>query len=159
MRAAARSVRQEVVDAIDATEPYKGGKGHALWQLNELNKLDKHRLLIWAGCISSGIEITPTLRDQMAKALQRIPNSDATRIDLSLFPPLFLRPADKSPLNMGDPLYIEPLDHEVHQDRSFTFDVSLHAPGVMECEPALKTFQDLTNLVDAVVTGLGKFLS
>jgi hypothetical protein len=55
-------------------------------------------------------------------------------------------------------LYIEPLDEEVRKDRGFSFDVSLNAPGVVEGEPALKTFQDLTNLVDAVVIGLGKLL-
>src|SRR5258708_550489 len=34
------------VAAIDALEPYKGGKGHRLWILHELNKTDKHRLLM-----------------------------------------------------------------------------------------------------------------
>jgi hypothetical protein len=151
-----KGVRQEVIEAIDATEPYKGGKGHALWQLNELNKPDKHEMLFGAGSISSGVDIAPTIRAQLSKGLQGTPH--AGQFDVGLIKPLFIRPADKSPLNVGYQLYGEPLDHEVHKDRGFTFDVSLNAPGVMECEPALKTFQDLTNLVDAVVTGLGRFL-
>ncbi|HEV8226945.1 MAG TPA: hypothetical protein VGQ74_08070 [Methylomirabilota bacterium] len=151
-----KGVRQAVIDAIDATEPYKGGKGHALWQLNELNKPDKHRLLIGTGSISSGVDIAPTLRASLAKMLEQMPG--APKFDASMIKPLFLRPADKSPLKVGDELYIEPLGQEVHQDRGFTFDVSLNAPGVVEGEPALKTFQDLTNLVDAVVIGLGKLL-
>ena len=53
-----KGVRQEVIDAIDATEPYKGGKGHVLWQLNGLNKTDKHRLIVAAGSFSAGVEIT-----------------------------------------------------------------------------------------------------
>jgi hypothetical protein len=81
-----KGVRQEVVDAIDASEPYKGGRGHALWQLNELNKPDKHELLIATG-------------------------------------------------------------------------VSLNAPGIVEPEPVLKTFKDMANLVDNVVSALGKLLS
>jgi hypothetical protein len=54
-----RGVRKEVTDAIDAAEPYKGGKGHASWQLNELNKPDKHKLLVSAGAFSAGVEIMP----------------------------------------------------------------------------------------------------
>ena len=58
----------------------------------------------------------------------------------------------------GDELYIEPIDHEMAKNRRFTFNVSFHQPGVIECEPALKTLQDMTNLVDAIVIALGKFL-
>ena len=36
-----KGVGQAVIDAIDATEPYKGGNGHVLWQLNELNNPNK----------------------------------------------------------------------------------------------------------------------
>jgi hypothetical protein len=53
-----KGVRQEVMDAVDATEPYKSGKGHALWQLNELNKPDKHELLIGAAVFSSAVDIS-----------------------------------------------------------------------------------------------------
>lgn len=151
-----KGVRQEIIDAIDATEPYKCGKGHALWQLNELTKPDRHRLLIGAGSISTGVDIAPTIRSRVSKAVEGMPNFSG--LDLSLIKPMFLRPADKAPLNVGHELYIEPLDEEVHEDRGFTFDVSLNAPGVMECEPAIKTLQDLANLVDALVSELGRFL-
>src|SRR6267143_4934659 len=62
-----KGVRQEVIDAIDATAPYKGGKGHALWQLNALNKPDKHELLIGAGGFSAGIDISVDFKAMLRK--------------------------------------------------------------------------------------------
>jgi hypothetical protein len=132
-----KGVRQEVVDAIDATEPYKCGKGHAIWQLNALNKPDKHKLLVGAGSFSSGVEITQTF----SILLKNMPGFE----NISL-PAVFLTPADKL------------LDHEVAEDRRFTFDVSFNEPSVIECEPALKTLQDMTNLVDGIIGTLGRFL-
>jgi hypothetical protein len=145
-----KGVRQEVVDAIDTTEPYKGGKGHAIWQLNALNKPDKHKLLVGAGSFSSGVEITQTF----STCLKKIPGFE------NISPlPVFLTPADRLlALKVGDELYIEPLDHEVAEDRRFAFDVSFNEPSVIECEPALKTLQDMTNLVDGIIGTLGRFL-
>jgi hypothetical protein len=151
-----KGVRQEVVDAIDATEPYKGGKGHALWQLNELNKPDKHELLIRAGSFYGGVEISPTLRTMMSSMLKD--PAKIAEVD-QLIPPLFLRPADELlSLKIGDELYIEPLDHEMDKDRRFSVGISFNAPGVVECEPAIKTLQDLTNLLDEIITVLGRLL-
>jgi hypothetical protein len=148
---AIKGVRKEVVDAIDATEPYKGGKGDALWRLNALNKINKHKLLIGAGGFYSGVDISPTFNE-----LFRQTDLAGKKIK---FPPLFINPADKLlALKKGDELWIEPLDHKVAENRDFRFNVSLNQPGITECEPALKTLQDMANLVDAIVTELGKFL-
>ncbi len=35
----------KVIKAIDALQPYKGGKGEILWRLHELDNIDKHRTL------------------------------------------------------------------------------------------------------------------
>ncbi len=131
------------IDAIDATEPYKDGKGHALWQLNELHKVDDHRLLVAAGSYFSGVEIASGMVQRMRRLVDwEIPD----------LPPLFIVPADKLlPLKAGDELYLEPLDEEVDEKRQFTFDVSFYQPGIIEGEPALKTLQDMTNLVDDLV--------
>ena len=156
----AKHVRQEVIDAIDATEPYKGGKGHALWQLNELNNPDKHHLLVGAGAFYYGVDIAPTLKAGFRSMMEEMGRPPEAIADIdNWLKPIILRPADKLfTLNVGDELYIEPIDHEVAQDRRFSFDVSFNAPGVVECEPALKTIHDITNLVDKVVATLCRFL-
>lgn len=142
-----KGVGQAVINAIDATEPYKGGKGHALWQLNALNKVNKHKLLVGTGAFYGSFDITPDL-------LKGMPGLQ----DIS-FPPISLRPADPLlALKVGDPLFMEPIEREVTKNRRFTYDVSFNQPGIIECEPVLKTLQDMTNLVDAIVISLGQFL-
>jgi hypothetical protein len=39
-------MRPSAIKAIDSLEPYKGGTGHDLWRIHELDRIDKHRLLI-----------------------------------------------------------------------------------------------------------------
>ena len=54
--------------------------------------------------------------------------------------PLFLKPDDHLlSLKLGDELFIHPLDHKVYEDRRFRFDISFNYPGVIQCEPAIKT--------------------
>jgi hypothetical protein len=75
------------------------------------------------------------------------------------FKPIFVTPADKLfALKTGDELYIEPIDHEVAKDRRFAFDVSFDQPGVIECEPAIKTLHEMANCVDGIIGALGRFL-
>jgi hypothetical protein len=45
-----------------ATEPYRGGKGHGLWQLNELNNIDKHQLLIPAAAFNHSVDLSGMVR-------------------------------------------------------------------------------------------------
>jgi hypothetical protein len=56
-----------VIDAIDATEPYKGGRGHALWQLNELNKPGKHHLTVATPAYYAGPSLTDIMLPRMRK--------------------------------------------------------------------------------------------
>jgi hypothetical protein len=151
-----KGVRQEVIDAIDATEPYKGGKGHALWQLNELNKPDKHELLIGAAAFRTGVDVSGDFT-QMFQTMKVGADWPYNPKDIKI-PPLFLKETRTVPLNMGDELYIEPLDKEVVQNRAVTFEVSLNARRVIEPEPAIKTLQDMANLVNEIITKLGRLL-
>ena len=141
-------MRQDAIDAIDATEPYNGGKGHRLWQLHALNKTDKHRLLFAAGGFFESVDIAVEIRGMAKKAGFDIPKFQ-----------LGLRPADKLlSLKVGDELYIESIESEVYKDRQFTFDVSFDKPGVIECEPAVKTLQDMANLVDSIIGSLANYI-
>lgn len=42
-------MRKDAKDAIDAEEPYGGGKGRLLWQLHQLDIIDKHRTVYTIG--------------------------------------------------------------------------------------------------------------
>jgi hypothetical protein len=145
-----KGVRQEIIDAIDATEPYKGGKGHALWQLNELDKLGKHRDLLSAAVVEDGVDLK-----SMFKEISTV----MPDWFLDTGPGIFLRGATPRPLNVGDTIRIESLDMKVDNNRRFSFAVTLHHPGIIEREPALVALQNFTNLVDNIITTLGPFLS
>jgi hypothetical protein len=148
-RSVIKGVRQEVIDAIDATEPYKGGRGHALWQLSKLNNVEKHELLIEAGAFHFGVDVSPGFNREIEKILGRSPK----------IPPIVLKPAGGlSPLKVGDKLNTEPLDREMGKEARFAFQISLNVPGVVSMEPAIKTLQDLANLVRGITAALCKFL-
>jgi hypothetical protein len=145
-----KGVRDEVIQAIDATEPYKGGKGHALWRLNELNKPDKHQLLIGAGAYGASVEFTREERFTQSMAEMGIKIDD--------LPAIFIRDADVSPLYVGRELYIQPLNEKVNEKRRFNAQVAFDHPGIFDGEPAIKTLQDTANLVDDIIVKLGTFL-
>jgi hypothetical protein len=146
-----KGVRQEVVDAIDATEPYKGGKGHALWQLQQLSNADKHELLIEAGvAVSMGVDIGIDFEHMIRKT----PGFENIAI-----PPIFIREVgDLRPMKVGDELYIGPAEPEVAQKRRFAFNVSIYAPGIVDNEPAVKTLKRMSDVVGSIVTDVGRFL-
>jgi hypothetical protein len=149
-----KSVPQDVIDAIDATQPYRGGKGHALWQLNELNKPDKHESLLSVGAFYHGVDFMPIIQDSIENGAPDFVRDGLNSLESVVFPV-----ANKlMPLNVGDQLWAEPLDMKMKNQRRFTFDIAIHAPGVIVCKPALKTFQDMANLVDDIITTLGKLL-
>ena len=109
-------------------QPYSGGKGHGLWQLNMLNKTDKHKLLVAAGSFFEGVDISVDVK-RMFKDSGFVKNLGPEDIN-KLIPPLFIRPADKLLfLKVGDELYIEPIQHEIEKDRQFLFDVHLTLLG------------------------------
>jgi hypothetical protein len=158
-RGCIKGVRQEVIDAIDATEPYQGGKGHALWQLQRMNNPDKHELLVAAGSYYAGFDVAPDSRASFRELRERHPDARIPENIDALISPLFLVPANKLfPLKVGDQIFSETIDHKVYENRNFAFQVSLHKPGVIAGEPAIKTFHDMANLVGDIITALGKFL-
>jgi hypothetical protein len=141
VRAKIKAMRKDLLDAIDATEPYEGGKGHALWQLNALNKPDKHELLVSAA--SSGMVDTMGLFN----AVMGIRNG----------PSLFCG-SSGSVTNVGDVLLTES-NIDVQYERKFAFHVTFGDVRVSKCEPAIKTVHDIANLVDDIVFRLGALLS
>lgn len=158
-----KGVRQEVIDAIDATEPYPGGKGHTLWQLNELNKPDKHELLIGATTFSPGVDLTVDIKDMVRpEDFLNVPGlANAPDLDrfFAAIPAFYVKESSTVPLKVGDEIYIESINDKMQKDRRFSFSVSFNAPGVLKPEPAIKTLQDMANLVRHIVETLGKLLA
>src|SRR5207249_749117 len=71
-RAYIQCAGKAAIDAFDATEPYKGGKGHALWQLNELNKPEKHEVPLAVSTGYTGVDFGVDFRTFARRSIEQL---------------------------------------------------------------------------------------
>lgn len=136
-----KGVPRDVLRMIDDVEPYKGGLGHALWQLNELSKIDKHRLLVGTASTFGGISI----REIFAEHAEQL------GIPLSGFPDVFVRPADGDrQLKVGDALFEEGISVG-NSERRFSFVVKFSPAGIADEKPAINALADIANLAISTI--------
>jgi hypothetical protein len=133
--------RQDALDAIDKTEPYKGGQGEVLWRLNKLNNIDKHRFLLTVGAAFVGADFGPRMAADMKAATGR---------DVAV-PSFFLKPTTSLfPLEVGQVVEF-PTPFEPHPKVQFLFDIALGEPEILHGEPLLKTVHQIVDAVDALL--------
>jgi hypothetical protein len=140
-----KGMRQDAIDTLNIIEPYKGGKGHDLWVLHELNNIDKHRLLVTVGSAYQSFNVGAHMRPLVEK--------QALAAGLPLPPKMdvYLRPADNlCPLTVGDQLFIDGVDAEENKEMDFRFDISLKEPGIAE-GPLVDTLQRFCDLSSKTV--------
>jgi hypothetical protein len=143
-----KGAHQETLDAIDSLKPYKDGN-YLLWALYRLNNIDKHRLLFTVGPEAGGINVGQLMANEIratfpAEAVAALESMNA-----------FLMPADPGfPLKAGFELYIGGVDEKPNPKQQFRFDVVLSEPGVIDGKPLLEAVNELTGLVEGIVTAL-----
>lgn len=128
-----KTIGKKAVKLIEATEPYKGGAGDGLWQLHELNRRDKHRLLMTVGSSYEEFAFKPSDK-RFAGA-----------------PFIHIKPKGGRvyPLKEGTVLFSKPA--LVDMDLKFGFNVVLDEPGVIDGELLLPTLFQFFNLVKGTV--------
>jgi len=137
-----KGMRQDAIDAFNAIEPYKGGKGHDFWIIHELNNIDKHRLLV---TVSSSFR-SVNLGALMARHFEKAHGKTFPVLDF------FVKPADiLCPLKVGDELFIDAPNAEVNEKMEFRFDVALSELSIGESKPLLETVQHFYDLVSNTV--------
>ncbi len=142
-----QGMRQDAKDLLNRIEPYKDGKGHKYWELQELNNIDKHRLLVTVGSRFRSLNIGPVMQSLWQKGFS------SADIPVPKIPDIFLLPADDlCPLKVGDELYTSGVDDEEIKEAIFKFDIGLSEPEVIKGGPLLETLNDLSNLVSNTVT-------
>ena len=141
-----------MIDAFDATEPYKGGKGHQLWVLNELNNIFKHRRLNVAVGASESVNLGSYIAEYTRKTREF--SGDKRPVPVMDF---FVKPAErKFPLKAGDVLPVHIPD--LNKQSDFGFDVAFNEAGVVEGEPIIETIHHLANLIGKIVTDFATLL-
>jgi hypothetical protein len=158
-----KGLRPEAIKAIDAIEPYKGGKtdkSDTLWRLEKMNNIDKHRLLIAIGSQYGSVDIAVDFRRAMQEARAKAPPEVAAH--MSDFPDfnLFLRPKDRLwPLKAGDQLFGSAPDAPMDEKRQFRFEVAFGEAKIIEGEPVIETLQRMADLVDNLILSFRPFLA
>src|SRR6266446_6043290 len=146
---------QKSIDAIDATEPYKGGKGHRLWQIHRMDILDKHRLALMA---FGGSENFPYIC--AVAALPRpviIPQPPGPERPIMQQRFIIRGKSLVCPLKVGRVLHIEPLDFKPDQKLTFTLHVAFNETVIIECEPVIKVLHVTANLVGNIIESFTPF--
>ena len=155
-----KGLRPDAIKAIDAIKPYKGGgtdKSDALWRLEKMNNIDKHRILIAIGSQFRGFDAGVDVNRMFEEAMAKSPPEMRFTVPKSS---LFLNPADRMwPLKAGDQLFIDGPDAEVKENRQFRFEVAFGESEVAEGEPIIETLQQMADLVDSLIMSFLPFLA
>lgn len=135
-----------IIAAMDAIEPYKGGKGHQLFVLNELNNLSKHRDLIAVGA-------------QFAKAAL-VPGPVPSAFMSGSGGMIFKAAPARCPLQVGDVVFSSTgiAKIEGNPQINFGFEIALNEPQIIQSKPIIETIHQLLGLVDAIVGQFAAYL-
>ena len=126
---------------IDTVMPYKGGND-MLWQIHELNIIDKHRTLLTAGSSFQSLDLGAHMSAAMRELLpgENIPTISA-----------FFRPADICfPLKRGTELFIDEPDARPNPEMQFRFNIILNEANVVEGVPLLEALQSMIDEVESL---------
>jgi hypothetical protein len=153
-----RGMSQTAIRQIDANEPFKGGRGHQLWVLHELNNIDKHRLLITLGSVLKNID----WGDDLAMTLERQWAAQVLQGEHPRCIVLASRRTDarhgiyktNSPpvLKVGDVMLVQSIDSIMNKQLQLGFDIAISEPGAIEGQLLLETLHQLANFVDRLLT-------
>jgi len=135
----AASAKPGAIDAIDATEPYKGGVGDLIRQIHILDNTDKHRLLVTMAVRSPHLD--------HAAYYKKIAASTG-----AIFIPMFLQDlAPLTRLKAGDVVFREPLEIEPHELMELAFPVAFDEMGISATHTMGELLHDMTQLVRSII--------
>lgn len=136
---------QPLKDALYALQPYKGGHGEPFWLLDQLDLIDKHRLLVTIGASYEALGF------DAAVGLRGL--ADWTK-DLPVTM-LYLRPASRYRVESGTELFLaDPGSFEKHEQLQFAFNVALGEPQILKGKALVPTLRGLLDEVDGLLKRL-----
>jgi hypothetical protein len=136
---------QDVVEAISAFKPYKGGND-TLWQLHRLDARDKHHLLVTVGTANFAHSMTPTQRKKiMSIYTGSHPNQPLPDLSRLMEPVKSVRILKK-----GDAL-LTVARSELEQKMEFQVNIAFNEPGIIEGVPVIDILRKMKQTVTEVV--------
>jgi hypothetical protein len=151
-----KGMSPNAITAIDGLKPYKGGNDQ-LWQMNQLNRIGKHRFIVMAGSEFRSIDLGGHMFRNMLKSMTD-PEMKAglEKMDIQAF---FRSSETGFPLQKGYELFSDLPDAEVDNALQFRFQVAFKEPGVIEGGALVETLQNMVQTVDKILNDLAPFLT
>ncbi|MGA2859964.1 MAG: hypothetical protein ABSE40_24100 [Candidatus Sulfotelmatobacter sp.] len=140
---------------VTELKPYKGGN-ETLWKLHELNRTDKHRLLVASGTALRGFNMNrhlANIRHGGPTMVVRNGQNFVVRIAEDVYIPPRVK---VFPLKAGDVLLIDPPDTKIDEDIDFRFEVAFNEPEISEGDSILETLKECLGLVREIVALFAK---
>lgn len=143
-----KGAKGNFMHAVKALEVYQGGATEWLWSIDNLDIVDKHRLLLAVASANTGIVL-----DAAAHLRAAFPEQDS-----AIFPSLeyVLCSGDGTPVKPGTELFTVmaadgfPYDAEP----KFTFDITLGEPEVLKGQPIMPTLRQLIDDSERLIQSL-----
>lgn len=135
--------RPDAIKAIDATEPYVGGKSWALWDLHQLNNRDKHRLLI---PVRGGLLSYSFPKSEYEKVLKAVDSG----VPGSQSQPWLKMASSSTFLQDGDPLLCMPIE-ECQENMQFKIGIVFENPDAVKGKQVLPTLENMARIVREIV--------
>jgi hypothetical protein len=149
-----RGAREDILEAVEATQAYRGGNTD-LWVLKRLNNIDKHRLLLPVVNIVYEVSGMPFLEDQISA---RFGDHMVDRIlsSVRIFGDLNIPIAPLQPLEEGNHFFIPLISKERYEKLEFSYVIYFNEPDTVTA-PIARVINDLSKAADAVIKRMQSF--
>ncbi|HWD00021.1 MAG TPA: hypothetical protein VG456_24845 [Candidatus Sulfopaludibacter sp.] len=144
-----RGVSQAVFNKIAAFEPYQNAKGHELWVLHNLNRIDKHRLLVAVGTAHRYMNVGKLMDGKIEQFFGRKspglpPLLGLIRDDRNAGTPVF-------PLETGTTLFVDSPESEINDKMEFLYEISFLESGIVEGRSIIDAMEAMASAVQTVI--------
>jgi hypothetical protein len=136
-----------LIDAVIDLKAYKGGDGEDIWTLDELDRVDKHRLLIAVAGANTALVVD--FGEVMAATF---PDLYAEGQTPKL--PMALRPAAWTPVDTGAELFRVQTSNGFKTDPKFIFEVALAEPDALRGRPVAEALRHLVSETESLLQKL-----
>jgi hypothetical protein len=136
VESALKGAAAQLIEAVVKLEPWQGGRDSLLWAVNELERVDKHRLLLSVAAANTAISI------------------DFTRPEEKAGPVLRLRPDSWTPLETGKVLLDVGLYSGFATPPKFDIDVMLQEPQELRDKPVVTQLRILAGYAEKTIQEL-----
>jgi hypothetical protein len=131
-----------LVEAGVKLEPWDTGRDSLLWTINELERVDKHRLLLSVAVANTGITI-----DGGQLLTNAFPDFEVPSLPVTLKP-------QWAPLEMGRDLFVVPAGSGFASTLTFDFNVTLGEPEDLKREAVVTQLRILAGLAEKIIRDL-----